>query len=172
MPAVTSSLLLRLRDLLGERLSTAEAVRDHHSHAESWHEPARPDAVVFPGSTDEVAVVVQVNGKVRDKLMAAPGTPEKTLETQALALENSPLAASMAEKIAARLMAAAPTSTDDDFTRAAFHTILAAEPSADELAAMIPGARAVTLPGKDHMTAVGDRGHKAAVLAFLDEVGA
>ncbi|MEM6761844.1 MAG: alpha/beta hydrolase [Pseudomonadota bacterium] len=41
--------------------------------------------------------------------------------------------------------------------------------SADELAAMIPGAQAVTLPGRDHMTAVGDRGHKEAVLSFLDE---
>ena len=39
--------------------------------------------------------------------------------------------------------------------------------SAERLAALIPGARAVTLPGKDHMTAVGDRGHKAAVTDFL-----
>lgn len=41
-----------------------------------------------------------------------------------------------------------------------------------ELAALIPGARAVWLPGRDHMTAVGDRGHKEAVLAFLADVGA
>jgi pimeloyl-ACP methyl ester carboxylesterase len=38
-----------------------------------------------------------------------------------------------------------------------------------ELAALIPGARAVELPGRDHMKAVGDRGFKAAVLAFLAE---
>ena len=47
-----------LRSLLGDRVSTTDAVREHHSHAESWHTPAKPDAVVFPLSTDEVAAVV------------------------------------------------------------------------------------------------------------------
>jgi D-lactate dehydrogenase (cytochrome) len=47
-----------LRSLLGDRVSTTDAVREHHSHAESWHTPARPDAVVFPLSTAEVAAVV------------------------------------------------------------------------------------------------------------------
>jgi D-lactate dehydrogenase (cytochrome) len=47
-----------LRTLLGDRVSTTDAVREHHSHAESWHTPARPDAVVFPLSTAEVAAVV------------------------------------------------------------------------------------------------------------------
>ncbi|MEM8664102.1 MAG: alpha/beta fold hydrolase, partial [Pseudomonadota bacterium] len=41
--------------------------------------------------------------------------------------------------------------------------------SADWLAARIPGAKAVNLPGRDHMTAVGDKGHKEAVLAFLSK---
>jgi len=31
----------------------------------------------------------------------------------------------------------------------------------------IPGARGVTLPGRNHMNAVGDKGYKEAVLAFL-----
>ena len=31
----------------------------------------------------------------------------------------------------------------------------------------IPGARGLTLPGRNHMNAVGDRGYKDAVLAFL-----
>ena len=35
------------------------------------------------------------------------------------------------------------------------------------LVAAIPGARGVTLPGRNHMSAVGDKGHKAAVLEFL-----
>lgn len=39
--------------------------------------------------------------------------------------------------------------------------------SPDRLAGLIPGARAVTLPGRDHMTAVGDRGHKQAVAEFI-----
>lgn len=44
--------------MLGDRLSTSEAVRDHHSHGESWHDPAPPDAVAFPVSTDEVSAIV------------------------------------------------------------------------------------------------------------------
>lgn len=44
--------------------------------------------------------------------------------------------------------------------------------SADELAALMPNAKAITLPGRDHMTAVGDKGHKTAVLAFLDTIAA
>jgi pimeloyl-ACP methyl ester carboxylesterase len=35
------------------------------------------------------------------------------------------------------------------------------------LAALIPGAEAVVIPGRDHMKAVGDPAHKAAVLDFL-----
>lgn len=42
----------------------------------------------------------------------------------------------------------------------------------DVLADLIPGAVAKTLPGRDHMSAVGDRTHKAEVLAFLDATGA
>jgi pimeloyl-ACP methyl ester carboxylesterase len=40
---------------------------------------------------------------------------------------------------------------------------------AEDLARLIPGARAFTIPGRDHMKAVGDKAFKAAVLAFLDE---
>jgi pimeloyl-ACP methyl ester carboxylesterase len=39
--------------------------------------------------------------------------------------------------------------------------------SAEGLAALIPGARAFSIPGRDHMKAVGDKAHKQAVLAFL-----
>jgi pimeloyl-ACP methyl ester carboxylesterase len=35
------------------------------------------------------------------------------------------------------------------------------------LVAAIPGAKGVTLPGRSHMNAVGDKGYKTAVLAFL-----
>lgn len=37
----------------------------------------------------------------------------------------------------------------------------------DTLVRAIPGARGVTLPGRNHMNAVGDRGYKDAVLDFL-----
>jgi len=40
--------------------------------------------------------------------------------------------------------------------------------SPQALAALIPGARALDIPGRDHMLAVGDKVFKAAVLEFLD----
>lgn len=39
--------------------------------------------------------------------------------------------------------------------------------SASGLAALIPGAQLLDIPGRDHMKAVGDRAYKAGVLAFL-----
>jgi pimeloyl-ACP methyl ester carboxylesterase len=39
--------------------------------------------------------------------------------------------------------------------------------SPHELAALVPGARALDIPGRDHMLSVGDRVFKEAVLAFL-----
>ena len=41
--------------------------------------------------------------------------------------------------------------------------------SAEELAALIPGAKALTIPDRDHMLAVGDKVFKAGVLKFLEE---
>ena len=41
--------------------------------------------------------------------------------------------------------------------------------SPQELAALIPGARALAIPDRDHMLAVGDRVLKAAVADFLSE---
>jgi pimeloyl-ACP methyl ester carboxylesterase len=40
--------------------------------------------------------------------------------------------------------------------------------SAHSLAAIIPGAQALDIPGRDHMLAVGDKVFKAAVLSFLE----
>ena len=39
--------------------------------------------------------------------------------------------------------------------------------SAEELAVLIPGAKALVIPGRDHMLAVGDRVFKAGALDFL-----
>src|SRR5258708_3636751 len=41
--------------------------------------------------------------------------------------------------------------------------------SAQELAALIPGARALDIPDRDHMLAVGDKVYKAAVIDFLNQ---
>ena len=40
--------------------------------------------------------------------------------------------------------------------------------SAQELAALMPNAVALDIPGRDHMLAVGDKVFKAGVLAFLE----
>ena len=57
---VNDDLIDALRDLLGERLSTSEAVREQHGHDESYHEGHAPDLVVFPQSTEEVSEIVKL----------------------------------------------------------------------------------------------------------------
>jgi D-lactate dehydrogenase (cytochrome) len=53
-----SAALDEIRALLGERLTTARAVRERHGKDETYHPGAPPDAVAFPHTTDEVARVV------------------------------------------------------------------------------------------------------------------
>ncbi|MFT8778676.1 MAG: FAD-binding protein, partial [Gluconacetobacter liquefaciens] len=53
---MNTDLIAALRARLGEdRVSTAEAVREQHSHGEGHHAPSLPGAVVFAQSTDDVA---------------------------------------------------------------------------------------------------------------------
>ena len=69
---------------------------------------------------------------------------ESIVPQQALALENSPLATAMGEKIAQRLLVAQPMSSDTEFLRAAFMTVLAVEPSSEELALATEGLNRLT----------------------------
>ena len=62
---------------------------------------------------------------------------ESIVPQQALALENSPLATAMAEKIAQRITAANPNLSDQEFIRSAFLTVLVVEPSPAEQAAVV-----------------------------------
>jgi D-lactate dehydrogenase (cytochrome) len=64
---MSDNLIQLLRAQCGDRVSTANAVREHHSHGESWHPAGLPDIVVFPLTTDEVSAIV--------KLCATHGTP-------------------------------------------------------------------------------------------------
>ncbi|HVY05079.1 MAG TPA: FAD-linked oxidase C-terminal domain-containing protein [Burkholderiales bacterium] len=59
-----------LRARFGDRLSTSTGVRDHHSKDESWHHPHRPDAVVFPNTTEEVAEIVRICAAHRTPVIA------------------------------------------------------------------------------------------------------
>lgn len=58
--AVKDELLESLRSLLGERLSTAFAVREQHGKDVSFHEGHPPDAVAFAETTEEVAAIVRL----------------------------------------------------------------------------------------------------------------
>jgi D-lactate dehydrogenase (cytochrome) len=46
--------------LLGDRLSTAQAVREHHGKDQTWSEAHLPDAVAHVNSTEEVQALVKV----------------------------------------------------------------------------------------------------------------
>jgi D-lactate dehydrogenase (cytochrome) len=56
-----------LKQCLGARANDTPAVREHHSHGESYHSPAAPDIVCYPLTTGEVASIV--------KISAAHGVP-------------------------------------------------------------------------------------------------
>ena len=62
-PAAAAAILSAARDLkqlLGSRANDTVAVREHHSHGESYHTPAPPDIVCFPHTTAEVAAIVTI----------------------------------------------------------------------------------------------------------------
>jgi D-lactate dehydrogenase (cytochrome) len=52
-----------LATLLGRRATTADIVREHHSHGESYHPAALPDVVCFPHSTEEVSAILKISAK-------------------------------------------------------------------------------------------------------------
>ncbi|CUK02810.1 putative FAD-linked oxidoreductase [Shimia thalassica] len=52
--------LAELRDLLGDRLSTGQSVREIHGRDEAYSTPALPDGVAFPESTAEVSAIMKI----------------------------------------------------------------------------------------------------------------
>ncbi len=68
MNSSASDLAATLEDLvvlLGSRLTTKGAIRDHHAGDESWHDPQRPDAVCFVNDAQEVSQVLTICNKYR-----------------------------------------------------------------------------------------------------------
>ena len=59
-----------LKTLLGERLSTSQAVREQHGKDESYHECMPPDAVAFAESTEEVSAIVKICARYRVPIIA------------------------------------------------------------------------------------------------------
>ncbi|ANN72816.1 FAD-binding oxidoreductase [Bordetella bronchialis] len=67
---VPAACLESLRAIVGDRLSTARAVREHHGHDESPYPDVLPDAVIFAETTDEVAAVARVCNDHRVPIVA------------------------------------------------------------------------------------------------------
>lgn len=60
MPERSVAAIAQLKARFGDRISTARSVLDQHGRDEFWHAAAPPDAVFYPGTTDEVAVAVSI----------------------------------------------------------------------------------------------------------------
>ncbi|MEY4794857.1 MAG: hypothetical protein RL724_1793, partial [Pseudomonadota bacterium] len=56
-PAI-EQVIASIRGFLGERLSTAQAMREQHSRGEDTTPPTLPDAVAFVQTTDEVSRIM------------------------------------------------------------------------------------------------------------------
>jgi D-lactate dehydrogenase (cytochrome) len=67
---VEESLLSALRELLGDRLSTAAAICAQHGRDESYHPAHAPDAVAFVHSTEEVSAIVRLCAEHKTPVVA------------------------------------------------------------------------------------------------------
>ncbi|MEY3790394.1 MAG: hypothetical protein RI960_1452 [Pseudomonadota bacterium] len=84
--AMPPELLTSLRECFGDRLSTTQAMREHHGRDESSYDPMLPDAVVFAHSTAEVAKAVALCNQYKFPVIAyGTGT---SLEGHILALQG------------------------------------------------------------------------------------
>ena len=55
-----SDAITRLSNQFHDRCMTTDAMREHYSRNEAHHAPVRPDAVLFPESTDDVRAIIEV----------------------------------------------------------------------------------------------------------------
>ncbi|GIS11951.1 MAG: hypothetical protein CM15mP115_11020 [Alphaproteobacteria bacterium] len=60
MATAIDGAVAKLRDLLGDRLSTGSSVRELHARDEAYTTPALPDAVAFPECAEEVAAIARI----------------------------------------------------------------------------------------------------------------
>ena len=80
------SVVAELKALLGDRVSTAASVREHHGKDESYFPHALPDAVVYPHTTEEVRDVVNICRRHRVPMI--PFGVGTSLEGHVLAIEG------------------------------------------------------------------------------------
>ena len=60
----------RIREVIGERITTSMAVREHHGVDTSWHPPHPPEAVAYAHSTDEVSRIVRICAETDTPMIA------------------------------------------------------------------------------------------------------
>lgn len=82
----TEAAVADLKARLGERMTTAAAVRDQHGVDRGWRPGVPPEAVAFPTSTEEVTEVVRVC--VRHKVPLIPFGAGTSLEGHVAALHG------------------------------------------------------------------------------------
>ena len=78
--------LEELRGIVGDRISTSTAVREHHGKGEGFPGMCPPAVVVFPLSTEEVSEIVKVCA--REKLPIVPFGTGTSLEGHVVALRG------------------------------------------------------------------------------------
>jgi D-lactate dehydrogenase (cytochrome) len=66
----TENTIERIRELLGERISTVDSVLQQHGRGESWHPTQAPDAVCFAQSNEEVAQIVRLCAESQTPIIA------------------------------------------------------------------------------------------------------
>ncbi|MDQ2101546.1 FAD-binding oxidoreductase [Azospirillum isscasi] len=82
--AFTDEMKAEFKALLGDRFTTAAAVREHHGKDESYHPNFPPDGVAFATSTEEVSAIVKLCAK--HKLPIVPFGTGTSLEGGVAAL--------------------------------------------------------------------------------------
>jgi D-lactate dehydrogenase (cytochrome) len=82
----TEKAISELKSILQARASTAEIVREHHSHGESYHAPALPDVVCLPHSTEEVSEILKISA--RHNVPVIPFGAGSSLEGQVNAIRG------------------------------------------------------------------------------------
>jgi D-lactate dehydrogenase (cytochrome) len=85
-PAGRDAAITSLKQLLGDRLSTAVPVREQHGKDASYHACVPPDAVAFTQSTDEVSEIVKICS--RHKVPLIPFGSGTGLEGNVVALRG------------------------------------------------------------------------------------
>ena len=85
-PSSITSAEAELKSFLADRVSTAEAQREQHSHGEDTHPPGLPDLVCFPQTTEEVSQILKISAKY--SLPVVPFGAGSSLEGQVNAVRG------------------------------------------------------------------------------------